>query len=63
MNDYFGRDASELKKKKLWLFDMDGTIYEEERVFEGTHDLLKSIKKNGGSYVFITNNSSKSVVD
>lgn len=63
MIDYFGKDASELKKKKLWLFDMDGTIYEEERLFEGTLDLLKAIVDRGGRYVFITNNSSKSVVD
>lgn len=63
MNDYFGNDASELKKKKLWLFDMDGTIYEEERIFDGTLDLLKSIMDQGGQYVFITNNSSKSVAD
>ena len=63
MNDYFGKDASELKNKKLWLFDMDGTIYEEEQVFDGTLDLLQSITDNGGKYVFITNNSSKSVTD
>lgn len=63
MKDYFGNDASELKKKKLWLFDMDGTIYEEERVFDGTLDLLKNIVDQGGRYVFITNNSSKSVID
>jgi HAD superfamily hydrolase (TIGR01450 family) len=63
MNDYFGKDASELKNKKLWLFDMDGTIYEEERVFDGTLDLLQSITDHGGRYVFITNNSSKSVTD
>ena len=63
MNDYFGKDASELKNKKLWLFDMDGTIYEEERVFDGTLDLLHRIDEFGGKYVFITNNSSKSVVD
>lgn len=32
MNDYFGKDASGLKNKKMWLFDMDGTIYEERTV-------------------------------
>lgn len=63
MKDYFGKDAYELTKKKLWLFDMDGTIYEEERVFDGTLDLLRKIVNRGGHYVFITNNSSKSVVD
>lgn len=63
MTDYYGVDASELKLKKLWLFDMDGTIYEEERLFNGTIDILKWIEENGGQYIFITNNSSKSVKD
>lgn len=63
MNDYFGKDASELKAKKLWLFDLDGTIYEEDQLFDGTLDLLKKIVADGGQYVFITNNSSKSVID
>ena len=60
--DYFGKEA-DLRGKKLWLFDMDGTIYEENTVFEGTHRLLKTIEEMGGRYVFITNNSSKSVDD
>ena len=63
MIDYFGKDASELRDKKLYLFDMDGTIYEEDTLFEGTLELLDKIKNNGGRYVFITNNSSKSVKD
>ena len=63
MNDIFGANADELKKKKLWLFDMDGTIYEEETLFDGTLDLLTAIENQDGKYVFITNNSSKSVTD
>jgi len=63
MNDYFGNDLSELKNKRLWLFDMDGTIYEEEQVFDGTLDLLKAIVDRDGRYVFVTNNSSKSIDD
>ena len=63
MNDIFGANADELKNKKLWLFDMDGTIYEEETLFDGTLDLLSAIENQGGKYVFITNNSSKSVTD
>ena len=50
-----------LKDKKLFLLDMDGTIYLDHLVFEGTHDFLNQIKKNGGRYLFVTNNSSKSV--
>ena len=63
LKDYFGKDASILKSKKLWLFDMDGTIYEENKLFDGTIQLLNRIIRNGGKYVFITNNSSKSVKD
>ncbi len=63
MKDYFGKDTLEIKNKKLWLLDMDGTIYEEERIFDGTMDLLNTIVAVGGRYVFITNNSSRSVDD
>lgn len=61
--DVFGKDISILRRKHLWLFDMDGTIYEEERLFDGTIDLLNYIHSIGGRYVFITNNSSKSIDD
>lgn len=61
--DYFGKDLSGLETKRLFLFDMDGTIYQENTVFEGTRELLEWIRNQGGRYVFITNNSSKSVKD
>ncbi|MEG9429507.1 MAG: HAD-IIA family hydrolase [Christensenellaceae bacterium] len=63
MKDYYGKDYSKLKNKKLWLFDMDGTIYLGNKLFDGTLDLLCNIVKNGGKYVFITNNSSKGIED
>ena len=63
MIDYFGKDASDLARKRLWLFDMDGTIYQEDRLFDGAAELLETIETSGGRYVFITNNSSKSVSD
>ena len=63
LKDYFGKNADILKKKKLWLFDMDGTIYNENTLFPGTLSLLNKIEQNGGRYIFITNNSSKSVKD
>lgn len=52
---------SDLKKKKLFLFDMDGTIYLDNHLFDGTLDILEHIRKIGGKYIFLTNNSSKSV--
>ena len=59
MTDYFGQDASKLRDKKLWLFDMDGTIYNENRLFDGTLELLNRIEELGGECVYVTNNSSK----
>ena len=50
-----------IKNLKLYLFDMDGTLYIGNRLFDFTEDLLKAIKSNGAKYMFMTNNSSKSV--
>ena len=61
--DIFGKDASMLKQKKLWLFDMDGTIYNENVLFDGALKLFDSITARKGKYIFITNNSSKSLDD
>ena len=61
--DFLGKDFSHLKNKKLFLFDMDGTIYLAGKIFDGVLEFLKKIKESGGHYVFITNNSSKSVSD
>ena len=52
---------SNLKHKKLFLLDMDGTIYLDNDLFDGTLDFLDCVKGNGGKYMFLTNNSSKSV--
>ena len=46
---------------RLFLFDMDGTLYIGDRLFDFTEELLSSIKREGKKYLFITNNSSKSV--
>ncbi|MBQ8427254.1 MAG: HAD-IIA family hydrolase [Clostridia bacterium] len=61
--DCLGKNCDKLKDKKLFLFDMDGTIYCENSLFDGVKELLNAIKKENGHYVFITNNASKSVND
>ncbi|MBQ7226276.1 MAG: HAD-IIA family hydrolase [Clostridia bacterium] len=53
----------ELKNIKLYLFDMDGTLYLGDRLYDFTKELLETIRKSGGKYMFMTNNSSKSVND
>ncbi len=63
MQDKYGKNISPLAKKKLFLFDMDGTIYIEHTLFPKVDKLLEKIKENGGRYAFISNNSSLSVTD
>lgn len=48
-----------LRDKRLFLLDMDGTIYLSETLFDGTLDFLHHVKAAGGRYVFLTNNSSR----
>lgn len=49
-----------LKDKRFFLLDMDGTIYLDNDLFDGTIDFLNEVKARGGKYLFVTNNSSKS---
>lgn len=52
-----------LQKIKLYLFDMDGTLYLGDQLYPFTTELLKTLKDTGRKYLFMTNNSSKSVED
>ena len=45
-------------KKKLIIFDMDGTIYLGADLFDGALSTFEYLKKNNIDYVFFTNNSS-----
>ncbi len=49
-----------IKDKKLFLLDMDGTLYLGNRLFDKVTDFLALVKARGGRYMFLTNNSSKS---
>ena len=48
-----------LAEKKLFLLDMDGTIYLGDRLFDGAAEFLRRVRARGGRYVFLTNNSSR----
>ena len=50
-----------LKEKKLYLLDMDGTLYLDERLFDKVPEFLSLIRRRGGRYLFLTNNSSRGV--
>lgn len=57
------QDLNALKSKKLFLLDMDGTLYLGKRLFEGTLAFLDTLKKQNKCGIYVTNNSSKSVQD
>ena len=50
-----------LGEKRLFLLDMDGTLYLGEQLFPGVREFLSAVKKYGGRYLFLTNNSSRGV--
>jgi len=49
-----------MNNKKLFLLDMDGTIYLGNRLFDFSLPFFEQVKKMGARYMFLTNNSSKS---
>ena len=50
---------AELTEKRLFLLDMDGTLYLDDDLFPGTIPFLRRIREKGGRYLFLTNNSSR----
>lgn len=50
-------------KTKLFLFDQDGTLYLGSRLYDFTIPLLEKLKATDRRYLFMTNNSSRSVED
>jgi HAD superfamily hydrolase (TIGR01450 family) len=52
--------CTELSAKRLFLLDMDGTLYLDEQLFPGAAEFLQYIRSFGGQYYYLTNNSSRS---
>jgi len=51
------------KDIKLFLMDMDGTVYVGDKKIEGAFEALASLKEKGKKVLFLTNNSSKTAVN
>ena len=51
--------AERLRRKRLFLLDLDGTLYLGETLFNGAAEFLRRVRERGGKYLFLTNNSSK----
>lgn len=54
-------NRDKLKNTKLFVFDMDGTVYIDDNLLNGAKDFIDYLDKNKIPYLFFTNNSSKSV--
>lgn len=52
-----------LKQIKLFMLDMDGTIYHESELIPGALEFFGLLNERGIPYVFMTNNSSRSKAD
>ena len=57
------RHPAPLTEKKLFLFDIDGTLAVGDTLYDGSAELLSYIDRIGGKSYFITNNSTKSGQD
>ena len=57
------KSLERLKKKKLFLFDIDGTLAVGDTLYDGSAELLAHIEAIGGKSYFITNNSTRSGAD
>jgi len=49
-----------LSEKKLYIFDMDGTIYLGNHVFDFAVEFIKKLRVAGKNVLFFTNNASRS---
>ena len=56
-------DFSRLKNCELFLFDMDGTLYLGDEVYDGAIELMHGLPALGKKYIYLTNNSSRAGVD
>ncbi len=52
-----------LTSKKAFFFDLDGTIYLGDKIFDGALDLINNLKTRKKQFFFLSNNSSKSTID
>ena len=50
-----------LKACRLFLLDMDGTLYLGDEVIHGAIDFIHTLEQTGRRYIYLTNNSSRGV--
>lgn len=55
--------SKKVQNKRLFLLDIDGTIALDNTLIDGTMDFINQVNRIKGKYIFITNNSTKSISD
>lgn len=56
-----GCEYVDLANKRLFLLDLDGTLYLEETLLPGAAEFLAYVRSHGGAVRYLTNNSSRGV--
>lgn len=56
----YSTDIGLIKDKKLFIFDMDGTVYLGDTVFPYAVEYIKRLRAEGKRVLFFTNNASRS---
>ena len=56
-------EKKELSRIRLWLFDMDGTLYLGDDVYDGAIALMEDLPALGKRYIYLANNSSRAGTD
>mgnify|MGYP002627281978 CR=1 FL=1 len=56
-------DIGALAACELFLFDMDGTLYLGDDVFDGAVELMEDLPRLGRRFIYLTNNSSRAGAD
>lgn len=57
---YLGDRVENINKFKLFLLDLDGTIYFENKLIPGAKEFIEKLNQHDLNYVFMSNNSSVS---
>lgn len=56
-------NPEKLRRCRLFVLDMDGTLYLGDEVFDGAVDFIRTLEQTGRRYIYLTNNSSRAGAD